>query len=105
MFQSFYYPDGWNSNTKSFKELDEKDLRGVQDIDNALLNNKFLKSNNKAEEGGFWAEVPSLPGCRTQGDTIDELKANLREAVELYLETDPSGLTTDKNAHLLELAV
>ena len=48
MFQSFYYPDGWNSNTKSFKELDEKDLRGVQDIDNALLNNKFLKSNNVA---------------------------------------------------------
>ena len=48
MFQSFYYPDGWNSNTKSFKELDEKDLRGVQDIDNALLNNKFLKSNNIA---------------------------------------------------------
>ena len=42
MFQSFYYPDGWNSNTKSFKELDEKDLRGVQDIDNALLNNKAL---------------------------------------------------------------
>ena len=60
---------------------------------------------HKAEEGGFWAEVPSLPGCRTQGDTMDELKSNLREAVELYLETDPSGLTTDKNAHLLELAV
>ena len=60
---------------------------------------------HKADEGGFWAEVPSLPGCRTQGDTMDELKSNLREAVELYLETDPSGLTTDKNAHLLELAV
>jgi predicted RNase H-like HicB family nuclease len=41
---------------------------------------------HQAEEGGFWAEVPSLPGCRTQGDTMDELKANLREAVELYLD-------------------
>jgi len=41
---------------------------------------------HQAEEGGFWAEVPSLPGCRTQGDTMDELKSNLREAVELYLE-------------------
>ena len=60
---------------------------------------------HKAEEGGFWAEVPSLPGCRTQGDTMDELKSNLREAVELYLETDPSGLTADKNSRLLELAV
>jgi len=60
---------------------------------------------HKAEEGGFWAEVPALPGCRTQGDTMDELKVNLREAVELYLETDTSGLTADKNAHLLELAV
>ena len=60
---------------------------------------------HKADEGGFWAEVPSLPGCRTQGDSMDELKANLREAVELYLETDPSGLTADKNSQLLELAV
>jgi predicted RNase H-like HicB family nuclease len=41
---------------------------------------------HQAEEGGFWAEVPSLPGCRTQGDTMDELKANLREAGELYLD-------------------
>ena len=41
---------------------------------------------HQAEEGGFWAEVPSLPGCRTQGDTMDELKVNLREAVELYLD-------------------
>jgi len=40
---------------------------------------------HQAEEGGFWAEVPSLPGCRTQGDTMDELKSNLREALELYL--------------------
>ena len=39
---------------------------------------------HKADEGGFWAEAPSLPGCSTQGDTMDELKANLREAVELY---------------------
>ena len=40
---------------------------------------------HKAEEGGFWAEVPSLPGCLTQGETLPELKANLREAIELWL--------------------
>jgi predicted RNase H-like HicB family nuclease len=36
----------------------------------------------KAEEGGFWAEVPSIPGCATQGETIEELSLNLREAIE-----------------------
>ena len=60
---------------------------------------------HKADEGGFWAEVPSPLGCRTQGDTMYELKANLREPVELYFETAPSGLTADKNSQLLELAV
>jgi predicted RNase H-like HicB family nuclease len=35
----------------------------------------------KADEGGYWAEVPSIPGCATQGETMDELTANLREAV------------------------
>ena len=34
---------------------------------------------HKAEEGGYWAEVPSIPGCATQGETMDELRANLRE--------------------------
>jgi predicted RNase H-like HicB family nuclease len=38
-----------------------------------------------AEEGGYWAEVPDLPGCATQGDTIEELLANVREAVEGWL--------------------
>jgi predicted RNase H-like HicB family nuclease len=40
---------------------------------------------HKAEEGGFWAEVPSIPGCATQGETMDELRSNLREAIEGYL--------------------
>jgi predicted RNase H-like HicB family nuclease len=35
---------------------------------------------HEAEEGGFWAEVPALPGCVSQGDTMDELLANVREA-------------------------
>ncbi len=43
---------------------------------------------HEAEEGGFWAEVPALPGCLTQGETLDELKANLREAIELWLSVD-----------------
>lgn len=35
-----------------------------------------------AEEGGFWAEVPAIPGCAMQGDSMEELMQNLREAVE-----------------------
>jgi len=40
---------------------------------------------HEAEEGGFWAEVPALPGCATQGETMDELLANAHEAVEGWL--------------------
>ncbi len=37
---------------------------------------------HEAEEGGYWAEVPAIPGCASQGDSFDELVANLREAIE-----------------------
>jgi predicted RNase H-like HicB family nuclease len=37
---------------------------------------------HEAEEGGFWAEVPAIPGCATQGETFGELLANLYEAIE-----------------------
>jgi predicted RNase H-like HicB family nuclease len=40
---------------------------------------------HEAEEGGYWAEVPAMPGCATQGDSIEELMANLLEAIEGYL--------------------
>jgi predicted RNase H-like HicB family nuclease len=43
---------------------------------------------HEAEEGGFWAEVPALPGCMTQGETMDELMANVREAIEGWLAVD-----------------
>jgi predicted RNase H-like HicB family nuclease len=45
---------------------------------------------HQAEEGGLWAEVPALPGCMTQADTLDALKKNLQEAVELWLEASES---------------
>jgi predicted RNase H-like HicB family nuclease len=37
---------------------------------------------HKAEEGGYWAEVPAIPGCVTQGETFEELLQNIYEAVE-----------------------
>ena len=53
---------------------------------------------NEAEEGGFWAEVPAIPGCATQGETFEELLQNLYEAVEgcLSVEIDPADVTDGK---------
>ena len=39
-----------------------------------------------AEEGGFWVEVPALPGCYSQGESVEESLRNVTEAIELYLE-------------------
>jgi predicted RNase H-like HicB family nuclease len=44
---------------------------------------------HEAEEGGYWAEVPALPGCVSQGETMDELLANVREAIQAWLDTTP----------------
>ena len=44
-----------------------------------------------ADYEGYVADVPELPGCMSQGKTIEEALANAREAVELYLEVDPEG--------------
>jgi predicted RNase H-like HicB family nuclease len=44
---------------------------------------------HKAEEGGYWAEVPSIPGCATQGESFEELLTNLYEAVEGCLSASP----------------
>jgi predicted RNase H-like HicB family nuclease len=40
-----------------------------------------------ADEGGFVAIVPALPGCHTQGETLEEAEQNIREAIELYLDS------------------
>lgn len=60
---------------------------------------------HEAEEGGFWAEVPSIPGCATQGDSFEELLENLYEAVEGCLAVDLSTITMGKTDRLLEIAI
>jgi len=60
---------------------------------------------HEAEEGGFWAEVPSIPGCASQGDSYEELVANLREAIEGCLSVDISTIKMGKTDRLLEVAV
>jgi predicted RNase H-like HicB family nuclease len=60
---------------------------------------------HKADEGGFWAEVPALPGCVTQGETMEELRANLNDAVKLWLEAGEPKKTQIEDGEVVELAI
>ncbi|MFH0801071.1 MAG: type II toxin-antitoxin system HicB family antitoxin [bacterium] len=60
---------------------------------------------HEAEEGGYWAEVPAIPGCATQGANFEELLKNLYEAVEGCLSVDLGELEFSKNDRLLKIAV
>jgi predicted RNase H-like HicB family nuclease len=60
---------------------------------------------HEAEEGGFWAEVPSIPGCATQGETFEDLLKNLYEAIEGCLSVDVQKIKIGKSDRLMEIAV
>lgn len=60
---------------------------------------------HEADEGGFWAEVPAIPGCATQGETMDELIANLHEAIEGCLSVDVVPPKAGGRERILEIAV
>ena len=47
---------------------------------------EFPIVTHQGPDGGYWAEVPALPGCYSQGETVDELKENIREAISGVLE-------------------
>ena len=79
-------------------------------IDNAAIgatiNSMKLKVVvHEAEEGGFWAEVPAIPGCASQGETMDELMANVREAIEGCLSVEVKSPQPTGNAKVLEIAI
>ena len=60
---------------------------------------------HKSEEGGYWAEVPSLPGCVTQGESQEEIRANLQKAIELWLEAGDPEPTQEQEGQIVEVAV
>lgn len=60
---------------------------------------------HEAEEGGYWAEVPSIVGCVTQGETFDELLSNIYEAVEGCLLVDVQDITVSEKDKIMEIAV
>jgi predicted RNase H-like HicB family nuclease len=60
---------------------------------------------HEAEEGGYWGEVPALPGCASQGETVDELLTNLHEAIEGYLSADPAEIDRGAKERVVELSL
>ncbi|HYN20240.1 MAG TPA: type II toxin-antitoxin system HicB family antitoxin [Thermoanaerobaculia bacterium] len=58
-----------------------------------------------SEEGGYTVYVPSLPGCISEGDSLDEAMVNIREAIDLYLESVEDDFTAGEGAEVRELVV
>lgn len=60
---------------------------------------------HEAEEGGYWAEVPAIPGCATHGETFEALLSNLYEAVEGCLSVDVAPPSAGTGTRVVEIAV
>jgi predicted RNase H-like HicB family nuclease len=60
---------------------------------------------HEAEEGGYWAEVPAIPGCATQGENFEELLKNLYEAVEGCLSVDVEEPSSKGQTRMMEIAI
>ena len=60
---------------------------------------------HQAEEGGYWAEVPSIPGCATQGESFEELLTNLYEAVEGCLSVEVRDIPISEKDKVIEITV
>jgi predicted RNase H-like HicB family nuclease len=76
-------------------------LSGADSLGGILVKLKVVV--HPAEEGGFWAEVPALPGCVSEGETLAETLANIREAAEGWLEVADRRAPDDTNAQLVEI--
>lgn len=66
---------------------------------------KFKVIVHTAEEGGYWAEVPALPGCITEGDTWEELTNNLQDAIQGWLEVANNVDTLESEDKVIEITV
>ena len=60
---------------------------------------------HEAEEGGYWAEVPAIPGCASQGETYEELLKNIHEAIEGCLSVDLKQPASSASDRVVEIVV
>ena len=70
---------------------------------NKVMNIKVVI--HKAEEGGYWAEVPAIPGCASQGETVDELLENVRDAIAGCLSVDVAPPISADDTEVREIAI
>ena len=87
------FPDGLRAEA-------ENEIQSV--LRRSIMN---IKAIVHEEDGGYWAEVPAIPGCATQGETMDELLANLREAIEGCLSVEVEAPFRDGKERVLEIAI
>jgi len=66
---------------------------------------KFKIKLEPCEEGGYTVWVPALPGCISEGETIDECMKNIKEAIELYLEPDEDDEPSQKGVLVKEISL
>lgn len=69
---------------------------------------EYTVTVHRAEEGGFWAEVPALAGCFTQGETIEETLENAKDAIQSHLEalrSEGSAIPSDQDVFIGRVAV
>lgn len=86
----------------TFARRENRELRFLRKVVGWSLRLKAIV--HEAEDGGFWSEVPALPGCFTQGESIKELEANIHEAIEGWLlAAEPAD--EGAGGRILEVAV
>ena len=67
---------------------------------------KYAVVIHEDPQGGFWAEVPALPGCYSQGETMDEVMENVRDAIAGVLEVmKEQGRQPESNIQILNVAL
>ncbi|MEO8027706.1 MAG: type II toxin-antitoxin system HicB family antitoxin [Bryobacteraceae bacterium] len=67
---------------------------------------KYAVVIHEEPDGGFWGEVPALPGCYSQGESVAELMENIREAISAVLEVmQETGIQPEANVQILDIAV
>ena len=60
---------------------------------------------HQAEEGGYWGEVPAIPGCVSQGESLEELRKNILEVIEGCLSVEVGDIAVSDTDRIIEVAV
>ncbi len=79
------------------------EVQSFQDLGEPALKLKIIV--HAAEEGGYWAEVPAIPGCASQGESMEDLLENLQEAIEGCLSVDVQPGQDTEDGRVLEITI